>query len=318
MALTDRVLIRVAIVFLVCCAAGCANLKPVRDYAAQGHNVVVLFKPMVGAREEVCRTNVKYNKVLSTNRPLDSGWARNIPECAASEEAKVAVAKVVGLIASYYETLAEAAGADLPASLNAGIKDFTGTLGRIKVGDEALWSDKQIKAATNLATYLSNILISAKQQAVVKDLLAQEEDLGNALSMLRTYVDQRYRRDYMDFLRSVGPLDEYLNGMQSALEAERERRRKDKDKTEKMEENLDTLRFGGVRLARWDLLEEQAARKKGLEAADAFDKAVTSLMKAHGDVRRKIDKLDDAELLSQLLELRAQVRTLKDQIDEAF
>jgi hypothetical protein len=66
------------------------------------------------------------------------------------------------------------------------------------------------------------------------------------------------------------------------------------------------------------LREDLAEKKKGIKAADAFDKAVLDLLDKHHKVREGLGKIDEQELLRQVLQLRDTVRDLKDQIDDAF
>ena len=281
--------VRSLFAILVALTAGCANLAPVREYATQGRNIAVLFKPMVGGREDVCRTRVMYHTVITAPDSVDVGYQSIEKRCVEAEAARSTVVKVADLVTSYYETLAAAAGADLPASLDKSIGGFVSAAGKFKPdGVSTIWSDKQIKAASNLATALSNAILSRWQLSIVKDLLAVESDLVETVGMLKTYVDRRYRSEITQLERDS----------QAFV--------------------LIKPNEPGSRYVQWRLREDLADRKKGLKAADAFDKAAADLLDKHHKVRESLGKLSDEELLSQLLALQAKVRELKNQIDDAF
>ncbi len=274
---------------------GCANLSAVRTYADETKKLSAAFEPMLAGSTSSCIEKYKRKKMI-TSRDFDAAAAEKKArlQCGSIDEDNKIISDLNSLLEQYADTLAALADEKLPSYKKEldGLKDSLGKVKRPGTQESLIKAD-QLSAIVSLTDFLSRVITQHMQKVAIRDLLNHETAIVAVTDSLKEYATLNYRGWLNDERREIAVLRKSLDS---------------KAKREPLASNyIKTL-----------LLTEEMQIDARDKLVDTFVKSVNELQKSHSELRKKLDAIDDKDLLAQLIDYANEVSKLRKQVQEAF
>lgn len=273
--------------------SGCANLKSVRDFAAETKKVGVAYEPIGKATEATCIQTASLkdeNELVLPAKDYDPGKvrAKAVATCKPVTDALKGPQKIADVLKAYADTLSELAGDGLASRLD---DDYDSLIAQIKKVPEVP-ADK-VSAIGSLVKFLSGIAIAKMQIASIEEVLAHEAAVGSLGDALVFVAERNYQEGYAKDL--LAQMDAIMAGARTS--------------------NLPPL------LARMQITQIAAERSKLAEqraAVAQLKKAVNQMKVAMADVRANFRKIDDKTRLESIIKYKQEVTALYEELAKAF
>ncbi|MEI2456704.1 hypothetical protein [Lysobacter firmicutimachus] len=284
-----------AVLALCLAAAACANFSAVGKYSDQTKKLAAAFAPMMAGSVQSCVDNYTRKKLIASPSFDPAQVEVQAKErCASIAEANGTIAALNDLLSQYADTLAALSDKKLP-SYSEDFGTLKGSLAKLTRDDGStpMLEKAQLDSVIALGDFLARVATQRQQRKHIRELLDHQDAVFVVVDTLKAYADLNYRGYLRDELRSMGPL---------RLSIERAA------KTEPLAANA----------AKAALLTETRQVEARQASIDQFLKAANRLKTSHAELRRKLDKLDDAELAKQLNDYAKEVAALRKQLRDAF
>lgn len=282
---------------LACVAVltGCANLSPVKKFANETKSLTAAFDPMLAGSMNSCIDKYKQKKMF-TSRHFDPEEAQKYAArlCGPIDEDNKVIADLNSLLEQYADTLLALADDSVP-SYKAELDGLAASLGKVKKpgAQDPLISSDKIGAVSGLTEFLSRAATQRMQRNAIRDLLTHEAAILTITNALKDYANLNYRA----WLRDERRENEILK---KSLDASTQ--------SEPLASNyLKTV-----------LLKDDQQIAEREKTIDSFVKSVEQFQKTNSEIRQKLDKLDNKELLSQLAAYTKEVAKVHKQMQAAF
>jgi hypothetical protein len=278
---------------LAAAVSGCAtHLAPVRDFAGDTKKLSVAFVPMLDRAVERCRQEFVDKAVYASDAPVatfDAGIlvAQAKASCQPIADKNDIARKISTALADYADQLAAVAGDGLASSLDDSYDELAGKLGEF----QDLPAEK-IGAVNSLLKFLTRAVLGRAQRQEVENALSHEEAVGALADALVTYTD----RVYGAYVRESQAKGKII---------------------------IDALRGGAVdkvatRLQLYEVYRRDLQLQEQNKAVVAFRSAVAQMKATMKDVRANLDRLSDQQRLVEIRKLSKEVRSLYQQLAQAF
>jgi hypothetical protein len=281
--------------------SGCANLRDVREYSASAKSVVSSFQPFLGDSVELCKERWVLTAMLDTGFDPAAAAVNAAAQCKSAAEANHAIDKLASLVNDYHDALAKVAGGDVATSLSDDYDNLAGALGKVRfkgaVGPP-IPADR-LGAVTDLAKWVSQIVLGYLQSKEIKEALTLAETMNEYADVLVVFADRNFG----------GYLTDQIDALDKVLVALRQRAE---------------LRTGGERInlgenfAMLELQKHRNALVAKREAISQFKAAVESMKTANRELQRTGGQLPGVDRLKVLQSFAKSARDLYKKIAIAF
>nr|VFK19418.1 MAG: hypothetical protein BECKLPF1236A_GA0070988_102236 [Candidatus Kentron sp. LPFa]VFK33800.1 MAG: hypothetical protein BECKLPF1236C_GA0070990_102246 [Candidatus Kentron sp. LPFa] len=274
---------------------GCVNLPAVRTYADETAKLSAAFEPMLGASVSSC-TNKYAHKKLITSIHFDPVAVEKAGKelCAPIKEENKAISSLNSLLEQYATTMAALADDKLPI-YKTETDGLAASFGKLKRPgtEQNLIPKEKLTAIASLGELLGRLATQHKQEEAIRDLLKEEMAVSAIVDALRDYAVLNYQAWLSDEEREMKTL------LTSLKQSEKE-------------EPLASRYVANV------LFSEKRKVEERTKAVEAFISSTAKLKKAHSELRKKLNVMNDRVLLEKLIEFAEEVKDVRKKVSEAI
>lgn len=271
---------------------GCTNLDAVRSISSDLTSASSSWKVAGNELYESCKRRYAIND--------------KIQSCEMSKASSEGLAAATEVLRVYFATLG-AAAVETNFSVEPGIDDVSQAVRGVE-----LIEDSQVEAVTGLAKVLSKLVLGAKRERVIRDLIDGEGDrvLGIINGLLKDHVAELLQ-DQLATERSALLVFYDKQLQQAGLEAGRDLR---KICADRLPSDRPALEFLIVQ----EFCERDALVQKRQDALDAYEKSLDKAADAMRDLQSNKTRLTGKEFARNLYKIGDELKASVEDVRTAF